>query len=997
MTIKSVCFLNFYQIGRSTHEKIHCGNSGNMKKLLSLLCLVCVYIAMQAQNSKVTVTGQVWDGDLNEAMGQASVQLLNAKDSAFVNGGTSQNNGQFTLPAVKAGNYLLKVSFIGYQSQFKPLQLVASRPRVNVGKISLTADAVMMKEAVVVGQLPPVQMSEDTVVYNAGAYKIPEGSALEELVKKLPGAEVDDNGKITINGKSISKILVDGKEFFGDDQDLVMKNIPVDMVEKLKTYERQSDLARITGIDDGEEQTVLDLSVKKEMKHGWISNADLAGGTEQRYSTKAMVSRFSDKDRITFMGDMNNTGDRGISGRGWGNNGLQTRKNAGLDYASETDKLSMGGNVRFGYNHNNNQTKSSSETFLDAQSSFANSLNSNFSTSNNFNTDFRFEWKPDTLTNIIARPNFSVGNSDSNSNSRSATFDSDPYVDGIDDPLTQLDDPLLEALRVNSNRRYSLSNSNSLNAGLELQYNRRLNNKGRNITFRGTGGYSNNDSESTSLSRIQYYRDTEGDESALTALNRYSKTPTKNWNYSVQTVYSEPIFKGGFLQFRYNFQYKYNKSDRTTYDIAPTALDDFTLLPGYNNPENLTEDALLSKFAEYRNYIHTANLSLRVLREKYRLNLGVNFVPQESKMNYKYQGVDTTVTRRVSNYSPNIRFRYRFSKQTTLRIDYRGNTSQPSMTDLLDITDDSDPLNITKGNPGLKPSFSNEVNVEYSTFAPESQRNIMVRANYTNTLNSISSKMTYDTNTGVRTTQPENINGSWNAMAMMGFSTAFKNQKFTMNSFTMTRYSNQPSFLFQNNQTLKNTTNNLNLNEHLRFNYRSDLFDVSVNGNIRYSNIKNELQPKNNMNTYNFSYGGEFSLHLPWNMEFTTNLSNSSRRGYSSASMNTDELIWNAQVAQNFLKGNAATVSFQIFDILRNQSNVSRNITASMRSDTEYNSINSYCMLHFIYRLNIFGSKEMRDKMKQMGGGFGPGQGGFGGERRGPGRPGGGPGGGRRF
>ena len=373
-----------------------------------------------------------------------------------------------------------------------------------------------------------------------------------------------------------------------------------------------------------------------------------------------------------------------------------------------------------------------------------------------------------------------------------------------------------------------------------------------------------------------------------------------------------------------------------------------------------------------------------MINEKYRLNIGVNFIPQKSEMTYKYLGVDTAVVRNVSNFTPNVRFRYRFSKQTQLRIDYRGSTSQPSMTDLLDITDDSDPLNITKGNPGLKPSFSNKISTEFSTFNPTKQQNIMFRAEYNNTLNSISNQMQYDSETGVRTTKPENINGEWNARAVLAYSTALKNQKFTVNSFTMGNYSNQPSYLLQGEESMKNITKNMNIMEALRFNYRSDVFDVSLKGSIRYSDVNNKLQSSSNMNTYDFSYGGETTIRFPWNMEISTNIENSSRRGYSSASMNTDELIWNAQIAQNFLKGNAATISFQVFDILRNQSNVSRNITASMRSDTEYNAINSYCMLHFIYRLNLFGSKEMREKMERENG-FRPGPGGFGGHRPGGG------------
>ena len=955
-----------------------------MRKLFLFLSLCCAVLFSTAQNTgKVVVSGTVWDADLNEAMGQATVQLLSSRDSSFVNGVVTQMNGHFQLPAVKAGKYVLKVSFIGYLSQFKEVQLSASRPKYDAGKISLSANAIMMQEAVVVGHVPPVQMAEDTVVFNSAAYKVAEGSALEELVKKLPGAEVSDDGSITINGKTVSKILVDGKEFFGSDMDMAMKNIPVDMVEKLKTYERQSDLARITGIDDGEEETVIDLSVKEEMKHGWLTNTDVAGGTESRYSAKTMVNRYSDTQNITFMGSLNNVDDRGISGRGRGNRGLRTRKQAGLNYTTDTEKLEVEGNVRFQYDKNDQQTKSNNETFLNAQSSFENSLSSSLTTGNNFNTDFKFEWKPDTLTTIIARPEFSYGKNDSGSNSSSATFDEDPYRDGITDPLEQMNDDILSGILVNSNRRWSTGNDKSTDASISLMVNRRLGNSGRNITLRGTAGYNDGDSESISLSRIQYYQDTQGVEGAMEAINRYSLTPTKGWNYSAEMTYSEPIFKGGYLQFRYQYQYKYSKSDRSTYDIGGIPFESFELPAGFNDPDNLTLDEAQSRFAEYHNYIHNASIALRITREKFRLNAGVNFVPQRSELNYKFQGLDTAVVRNVSNFTPNIRFRYRFSKQTQLRIDYRGRTSQPSMTDLLDVVDDSDPLNITRGNPGLKPSFQHNVSSEFRTFNPTKQRSIFARVEYTNTMNSVGSQMTYNSETGVRTTMPENINGTWSANAFVNFNTALKNQKFTISSWTFGRYNNQPSFLMQNNETMKNVTKNMNIGERMRFNYRSDWYDISLNGSISYSDVNNKLQSSNNQNTYDFSYGGEATVRFPWNMELSTNISNSSRRGYSSANMNTDELIWNAQLSQNFLKGNAATISFQVFDILRNQSNVSRNITASMRSDTEYNSINSYCMLHFIYRLNIFGGKRVENKE-----GDGPGFGGPGGNRP----PGGGPG-----
>ena len=261
------------------------------RKLLSLLMFGLGISLIQAQDAKVTVSGTVWDAELNTPIEQATIQILSMPDSTYVNGNVSLTNGRFSLPAVKPGKYLLKVSYIGYSPNWKSLQLTASKPRVNIGRISLSDDAILLKEAVITAEAPQVQVVEDTLVYNSSAYRVPEGSALEELVKKLPGAEVDDDGNITVNGKSISKILVDGKEFFGDKKDMALKNLPVDMVEKLKTYEKKSDLARITGIDDGNEETVLDLSVKKGMKQGWFGNADIAGGTKDRYSTKLMVNR----------------------------------------------------------------------------------------------------------------------------------------------------------------------------------------------------------------------------------------------------------------------------------------------------------------------------------------------------------------------------------------------------------------------------------------------------------------------------------------------------------------------------------------------------------------------------------------------------------------------------------------------------------------------------------------------------------------------------------
>ncbi len=964
-----------------------------MKKIILSLLMASFFGGLQAQNNKVTVSGSVWDADLNEPIEQSTVQILSLPDSTYINGTVSNPDGSFTLPAVKAGRYLLKASFVGYAPQWKTVQLSASKPKVNVGRFSLGSDAILMKEAVVTAEAPRVQVVEDTVMFNASAYRVPEGSAIEELVKKLPGAEVDDSGNIKINGKSISKVLVDGKEFFGDDRELTLKNLPVDMVEKLKTYERKSDLARVTGIDDGEEETVLDLTVKKGMKKGWVGNVDAGVGNKERYAGNANISRFTDHQQMSLMGNMSNTGGGGFGGRGrgGGGNGLRTNKDGGFTYAMESSKIEMGGSIRYRYNKNDTQSKNASERFLEAGSSFSNSKNMGIGHSTSLNGDFRLEWKPDTMTNIIFRPNFSFGTSDSYNNNRSATFNGDPYRDGITDPLEELDEGKLSDIRVNRQQQLSQGDGNSSSFNGELQINRKLNSNGRNITFKGSVDYSKNENENISQSRINYYQ-----QDSVSYINRYNTTPTKNWNYSAQLMYSEPIFRNTFLQLRYNFQYKYRKSDRSTYNIGDF---EFPNLPsGYDDEQNYDREQ--SQFAEYKNYIHDISLNLRFIREKYQLNLGLTLMPQTSEMSYRKSNVDTLVNRSVTNFTPTVNFRYRFSKQTNLRIRYQGRTSQPDMTDLLDITDDSNPLYITMGNPGLKPSFRNSLRADFNTYNVERQQGINTGLNFENTLNNISRMVTYNEETGGQITRPENINGNWSVNGHLGLnSTLRKNQKFTYSTNTSAGFQNQVAYLLQNKETLKSTTRNLNLSERLSAGYRDDVFDVELYGSLNYNRSRNSLQKNSNSDTYNFSYGMDSNLNLPWNMSLSTSISNSSRRGYSSADMNTDELIWNAQISQRFLKGNAATLTLKVYDILHNQSTVSRTINAMQRSDSEYNAINSYCMLHFTYRFNLFGDKELRNKMRdnmRRRGFDGPPPGGFPGHPGGFGGPPGGFGGGRR-
>lgn len=946
-----------------------------------LMAISAISAFAQSGSGRATVTGTVLDGGDKSPVMQATVQILSLKDSTMVKGNVSDLDGNFAL-SVRPGKYLLKISYIGYTTCFRQIEMTRNKPRLNVGNIELQADAIMLGEAVVVAQAPEVTAAEDTLVYNSSAYRVPEGSALEELVKKLPGAEVDENGKITINGKEIKKIMIDGKEFFADDPNIAMKNLPVNIIDKVRAYDKQSDLARATGIDDGEEETVLDLSVKPGMNKGWFGNADLAAGTEDRYSGKIMLNRFWGDNQFTVIGSMNNVNDQGYPGGGggfrWGGqNGLTAIKMGGFNFSTTSEKLETGGSVNFNYKDADIISKQASETFVSSDnSSFQNALIAQRNKNTALTADFRIEWRPDTMTMLLVRPRLSYGDTDNTESSNSGTFNAEPQntTDELIAAIQEgnLTDLMAEENIVNTIIRNSLSKSSDFNVGGSVMFNRRLGKAGRNINFRGTYNYTNSSSEQFSTSETEYFQMT--DEERLEILNRYISTPTLNNNFSARVSYSEPIFKGGFLQFSYNFQYRYSTTDNSTYTMP----NDWTIDNGYGGEYTGVLDKENSKSAHYTYYNHQAELALRWIREKMRLNVGVSFQPQKTELSYKKGDLDTVTVRNVFNFTPTLDFRYKFNKTSQLRINYRGRSSQPSMTDLLPVEDTTDPLNIRRGNPGLKPSFTNSFRAFYNTFNTETQRGMVAHVSFSNTMNSVSSRRVYNETTGGYITTPENINGNWNLFSMLGSNTALRNKKYTINTFTTASYNNIVSYISDNTETTnddRNKTRQLRLGERLRGTYRTDWWEVSLNGSLNYTHSRNNYQEQNNMDTYDFSYGASTNIRLPWNMSIATDLSQNSRRGYSDNSMNRDELIWNAQISQDFLKGNAATVSIQFYDILRNQSNVSRAITAAMRSDTEYNAIYSYCMVHFIYRLNLFGGKNGGPSMggpHGRGPGFGP-------------------------
>ena len=943
---------------------------------ISLLFIVFVFpTKLHAQEYKVE--GQILESVDFVPIVNASVKLF-TKDSVYIKGVQTNENGSFNISLKSKGDYKINVSFLGYKSLSKNFTIKSKTTKL--GTLLLEQDTIMLEGAVVVGNLPKVQMVQDTLIYNAGAYMVEEGSVLDELIERLPGAEVTDDG-ITINGKKIQKILLDGKEFFVGDLNTARKNIPVEIIDKLKVYDEKSDMSRITGIDDGNDRAIIDVRIKKGMNVGYMLNGNVGFGNHSRYNDRLNISTFKSTNRLSLIGNTSNVG----SNRSGGSEGLRTNNTFGLNYnyqdmskkGRNSTGLKMDGSIQLRNSKNDRQTVSMNENWEKVGArTYSNSISKNISKNNNWNADYNIEWRPDTLTNIQFRPSWGYSSNDGLSSSESMQFSDDPYQFSSYplDLYQNFDDKTL--IRTNRRTNNGISFSDNKRIGGTLQYNRRFGNMGRNINLRIEANHNSQKSQNLSSNMVHLYKkkDIYGNDS-IYYNNRYNVNPNNSYNYSLNISYSEPIFKGIFLQLNYTFSYSQNETNRTTYRLDEMAehfsegitaryrgFEDYLS----NIGENLNSyiDTGLSKFGKYENTNHNLQLLYRMNREHYIFSTGIRLEPQYSHFVQEWHNIKNDTTRTVFNFNPTMNLQIRFTPKHNLKIDYHGNSSQPDINDLLDITDDSNPLYITKGNPGLKPSFTNNLTVEWNNYLIDTNTSFNARWQYSMTSNSVSNIVTYNDDTGGRISQPQNINGNWNSNGTFNFNTSLdKNKNWNINSSTSVNYSNRVSYITINKNTSsqENITKNTNWNQNIGGSFRNDWLEIELSSGINYSHVRNMLMSTADRDTWKFSYGGSFDMKLPWNMMINTSLRESSYRGYSDASANTNELIWNATISQSLLKRKLLQIKLQIFDILGQKRNFSYNVSDTRISESHYNSINQYGMLSVILNIRSFGGRAARN------------------------------------
>lgn len=938
-----------------------------LRKLFFLAMLAVVSVTAYA----AVVRGTVLDEE-GLPIESASVRLLKASDSTFVMGTTTSAKGQFRLRDVSAGRYLVETKYLGYDTRYSSVRVKTAN--VSVDTIRLGESSIMLKEVSVVGVKTPIKVMEDTIEYNADTYKTQPNAVVEDLLKRLPGVEVDSDGKITANGKEVTKILIDGKEFFSDDPKVASKNLPVNMVEKLQVVDRKSDLARLTGVDDGEDETVINLTVKQGMKNGYFGTIEGGYGTDSRYMGSFNINRFWNDNQVTLLGNFNNINELGFTDsngnrfrRFGGTNGINTSQALGVNFnVGKGEIIRVGGDIM--YSHTDRKSIQTSNrqyyTQVTDSMSYSDMWSNKRDRGHNVRADFRVEWKPDSFNTIDFRPTFSFNQNESTS---------------LDSTLNRAGDPARSWISNTLNDQYS--DGKSFEFGASLIYNHSFRNKpGRSFAIHSRYNHSNVREYTNAYSRSLFYLMND----SIDIYDQFEDNHTWSDMASARVSWTEPLGdpkKGNFLTFAYRAQYRWNNTDKIVYDHPVIYPDDPAagMLPWIDYSQEIYSDSLSNRF---RNDAFTQDIRLgyKHVSKTHNLDVGISAVPQMSKSENLITDAKSIPTRWVWNFAPFLRYRYKMGKSKSIQLNYMGRSSQPSMAQLQPVADLSDPMNIVIGNPSLDPSFSHNVRLRYQGFSMASQRSVMVMGDFAVVQNSIISKTTTDPMTNAKTTTYENVNGVWNGRLMAMFSQPLRNKAWQLSGHIFTMANQQVGYT----NGLRNRSLTLGFNVMPSIAFRPDNFEFELRPRYSLQNISSTVETSKTGNDPTVhTYGGTFNAYYytPIGIILDTDVTYTGTKGYA-AGYDKNEWMWNASISYQLLRDKSLTLSVKAYDLLQQKSNVSRTINSQYIADVAYNDLTRYFMFTVSYKFNTFG-KGKEPSSRNSYGGFG----GHGGPPPGVGRP----------
>ena len=914
---------------------------------LGLILMFLFPITLFAQQ-RVDVTGKTLvvsnNGEGQEVLPYTNILVLEAGDSTLVKGVMSDAGGNFRLSfhAKKESPYLLKVSYIGMKPEFRALN--TGKTKIHVGNIVLT-EGLELSEVVVTAPIKEVELVGDTTVINADAYRIPEGSNLEELVKKIPGLEYDRQNKTLVyNGLPIAEINVNGEAFFAGNHALALENLPADLVSRIKVYDKRSEMEKFMGIKTGEENYVLDLQTKKEF-NGTLMTSVAAGKGNNKKKEAELISNFF-KTGGENLSVIAKSGNRNMTSANKDNR----QDNVAVNFLKKFGKkIHLNGNVMYSNAINGNEGTSYYEQYLKTGNRYRYATSDRHNTNRMASTMLSMKWNIDKMTLLNLSGSFSAMKGTNGSDSRQATYNENPELD-ITAPFNGEENGQTENdIRVNGIRMNSRSTSANRQYFLNADLTRRLNEKGSSLglTMQYSEGRGKNEAFSVSSTTYYQLQDEWGNDSVLYR-NQYYDSPNRNRKFSLGLILTQPLHKSLRAQLSYKFRRENQNNDRNTYDLSRffDGTDDeplYTLPEGY---EAAYTDSLSNRSRSHTT-AHEVALHLNYTNRTWEINAGLSVVPERQSLDQKTGRIQADTLRTSVNYYPAVTVLWH-KKKTRVQLSYEGDTKQPGLTELLTLTDNSDPLNITRGNPSLRPSYNQRVRLE----ARDTKIGLNGDMTWANTVNSVTRAVTYNTQTGGIESYPVNVNGNWNARATVRYQKRIK-RRFSVTARTGASFSQNVSLINEEQQEMpeRSTTHNTTLNANLRFGYQPQWGGFDLTGDWRFRHSTNLLRETGDY-TRDYRLGVNAYADLPGGIQLRSDVDYSFRNGTNITPGEDDQVVWNASLSWRFLKQKKAELSFYWADILSQKKNFTRSVSSSGLSERHTQQIGSWFMLSFKYRFN---------------------------------------------
>ena len=957
-------------------------------RMFAVSVLLLTGFSAYAQNS-FTVKLKLVDDKTSEPVSFATASLTVKGQTTAEKYVLTDAEGNASLAKVRKGTYVFKAELMGYKSHE---QEVTVDKNIDLGVIRMSEDVKVLDAASVSAVGNPIVVKKDTIEYSASSFKTSDNDMLEELLKKLPGVEVEADGSITANGETITKIMIDGKSFFLDDPQLASKNIPAKLIEKVKVVEKKSDQALFTGIDDGDEETVIDLSLKPGMMEGWFGNIMGGGGhdvpgagsdmNDTRYQGAAMIGRFTDKSQISVILNGNNTNNRGFNdmsgsmmqgmrgggggmGRGMGGfgggNGITSSWMGGLNGAFDlfNGDMELAGNYLYNGSDRYVEEESSKITYMEDGSRL---INDNYGSSTNASQGHRFGVRLDhefnEKTSILFEPQFNFGNGDYSDISRFSTS----TARGADTTFT------------NKGFNNNFGNNTNWSTSGRFLFRQRLGKAGRTFSANVDYNFSNNEMSGLNQSLTQTDFDQDGNyENDI--VNQVFDQLSKNSSLSGRLVYTEPLAKTLFLEASYQYSWNVSKSSKYTYNGIGSTTDGTQIFQeGYDmeNYDPTYSNSILNRYINQR-----AGLTLSWQKEKINAQIGAQINPTDTYNETNGKSYDS----KVINWSPEARIRYMFNDNSNLMVNYNGRSSQPSTSQLMPVPDNTNPLNISLGNPYLQPYFTHNMRANFRYTNRTTFTSVNASVNGGLVQNSITNAQWYD-QAGTQYSIPVNSSGNGNVNARVMVNSPIGLSNFSIMSSTNGRYNQSVSYigtgslsadryydpakaefnyelfhkdfpdLDKTDAFTRNRIQTMGITQMLRLTYRNDFVELVAGGRTNMSKSWYTMNAANQKATWNNNVSFEMNWTLPFGMNIISDLNYNWYNGYTT--QQEPEFILNAEITQ-LLFNKTCTLALRAYDLLNQAKNLSVTDASNYHQEVRNNTLGRYIVISFTYRFGTFG------------------------------------------